>query len=146
MTQQSHSWAYTQRKLSYKKTCTLMFIAVLCTITSTLAQPFSLLNLQFHTPSWLFSISINMYQNLIHFQRCSPQFPAFLLTLFSHSQPLMSTSYRNCLHVLTFHLHFNLKVLSCACPHLPTPQPVKILTSGFARTSWSPSPIVPLCP
>ena len=97
-----------------------IFIVTLCTITSTWAQPFFLLYLQFHTPSWLLSISINMYENLSHYQRCSPQFPALLLTLSSHSQAPMSTSYRNCLHVLTFHLHFSLKVLSCACP-TPTP-------------------------
>jgi len=121
MTQQSHFGAYTLRKLSYKKTCTPIFIVALCTITSTRAKPFFLLYLQFHTPSWLLSISINMYENLSHYQRCSPQFPALLLTLSSHSQAPMSTSYRNCLHVLTFHLHFSLKVLSCACRPPPPP-------------------------
>ena len=119
MTQQSHFWAYALRKLSYKKTCTPLFIVALCTITSTWAQPFFLLYLQFHTPSWLLSISINMYENLSHYHRCSPQFPAFLLTLSSHSQAPMSTSYRNCLHVLTFHLHLSLRVLSCASPPPP---------------------------
>ena len=40
MTQQSHSWAYTQTKLSLKKdTCTHMFIAALFTIAKTWKQP-----------------------------------------------------------------------------------------------------------
>ena len=40
MTQQSHSWAYTQRKLYFKKiTCTATFIASLFTIAWTQKQP-----------------------------------------------------------------------------------------------------------
>ena len=40
MTQQSHSWAYIQTKLSLKKdTCTRMFTAALFTIAKTWKQP-----------------------------------------------------------------------------------------------------------
>ena len=39
MTQQAHSWAYIQTKLSLKKTCTRMFIAALFTIAKTWKQP-----------------------------------------------------------------------------------------------------------
>ena len=61
--------------------------------------PFSLLYLQLHTHSWLLPTSINMYENPVHSQRPSPQFPAFLLSLSSsHSQAPTSTSYRNCFH------------------------------------------------
>ena len=94
MSQQSHSWAYTQKKLSYKKTCTPMFIEALCTVTSTWGQPFSLLYLQFHTASWLLSISINMYENLIHYQRFT-SIPSSLLrteTSGSQSQSLLSSA------------------------------------------------------
>jgi len=39
MIQQSHSWAYIQRKLIQKDTCTPMFIAALFTIVKTWKQP-----------------------------------------------------------------------------------------------------------
>ena len=39
MTQQSHSWAYTRRKLDLKDTCTPMFIAALFIIARTWKQP-----------------------------------------------------------------------------------------------------------
>ena len=40
MTQQSHPWAYTQRKdIIQKDTCTAMFPAALCTIAKPWKQP-----------------------------------------------------------------------------------------------------------
>ena len=39
MTQQSHSWAYTPRKLDLKDTCTPVFIAALFIIARTWKQP-----------------------------------------------------------------------------------------------------------
>ena len=39
MTQQSHCWAYTQRKPELKDTCTPMFIAALFIIARTWKQP-----------------------------------------------------------------------------------------------------------
>ena len=39
MTQQPHSWAYIQAKLSLKKTCTHMFISALFTTAKTWEQP-----------------------------------------------------------------------------------------------------------
>ena len=39
MTQQSHYWAYTQRKAHSKNTCTPMFIAALFTIARSWKQP-----------------------------------------------------------------------------------------------------------
>ena len=39
MIQQSHSWAYSQRKLSRKDTCTPVFIATQFTIAKTWKQP-----------------------------------------------------------------------------------------------------------
>ena len=40
MTQQSHHWAYTQRKgIIQKDTCTAMFPAALCTIAKPWKQP-----------------------------------------------------------------------------------------------------------